>query len=618
MPTIYRCKQIERANPGALDGCGWAVGTVSRAGSGELPGVLPWGLIVSSPQRVRVYPITTGESDRAVASHKRRDKLERTAHQSCKLLLFRLKQSGCRALQAPYTTTRRTRIARYNALLSYFTVNNNRTGHVRRSADSRPIRSALLRCALCSLATLCLLLPASAQQNLPTMGEPADNALSPIEEQQLGAQFMRQIRARLPLVRDTDIGEYIQSLGERLAYASGSGSEAPFTFFVIDDPAVNAFAIPGGYIGVYVGLIDAMVKEEQLAGVLAHEVAHVTQRHHARAFATGQRASLSTAAAVMAAILIGAASPEAGQAALAAGLAATQQRAINFTRANEVEADRIGIEILANAQFDPSAMAESFTILRRKNNLNTAGLQLEYLRTHPLDDNRIAEARDRANGLPRKPQAEAVDYALFKARLSVLTTDDEAALASAYSARAARRPDAESHYALALLALRGNKLDQANNHLNAMQPEVQRHLAVRLLRSDVLAAQGKDKASVALLEELDALHPGRYSVVERRLDRLQTTRRTNAAEDVVNRYLRDVDSPNPLAWRNLAAIRQRMGDTGGSHEALAHYFDALDELERAQGQLELALRHVPAASQDELRLRASLKALKDRIARKAG
>lgn len=429
---------------------------------------------------------------------------------------------------------------------------------------------------------------------------------------------MRQIRANLPLNRDTEITEYIQALGERLALASGSGGDLPFTFFVIDNPAINAFAIPGGYIGVYAGLIDAMNREEQLAGVLAHEVAHVTQRHHARSFATGQRASLSTAAALMAAILISAASPEAGQAALAAGLAATQQRAINFTRANEVEADRIGIEILANAQFDPSAMAESFSILRRKNNLNTSGLQLEYLRTHPLDANRIAEAADRANNLPSRQRTSGVDYDFFRARLKVLTTDDEAALARAYSARAARRPDAESHYALALLALRGNRLEDASRQLNAMDRRDKQHLAVSLLRSDVLAAKGDRDAAVAMLEELNVLHPGRYSIVERRIAHLQTAHRMAAAENVVNRYLRDVDSPNPLAWRELADIRQRMGDNAGSHEALANYFESLDDLTRAQGQLELALRYVPTASLDELRLRASLKAMKDRIARDAG
>jgi len=151
-------------------------------------------------------------------------------------------------------------------------------------------------------------LAAIAQQNLPSMGEPADNALSPIEEKQLGAQFMRQIRSQMPLVRDVSVTEYIQVLGNRLANASGKTSEQEFTFFVINDAQINAFAIPGGYVGINVGLIQAMKHEEQLAGVVAHEVAHVTQRHHARAFALGNQYSVRTAATILAAVLIGQAS----------------------------------------------------------------------------------------------------------------------------------------------------------------------------------------------------------------------------------------------------------------------------------------------------------------------
>jgi len=214
--------------------------------------------------------------------------------------------------------------------------------------------------------------PAGSQSNLPSMGEPADSALSPREEQAIGRQLMRQIRATLPLARDTQLEEYIDTLGQKLVQASGRQTGG-FNFFIIQDKAINAFAIPGGYIGVNQGLIEAMDYEEQLAGVLAHEIAHVTQRHHARTFATGKSRSLSAAATILAAILIGQASPEAGQAALAAGLAVTQQTSINFTRSNEIEADRIGIDILRSAEFDPTAMAESFAILERKNRLNTAG-----------------------------------------------------------------------------------------------------------------------------------------------------------------------------------------------------------------------------------------------------
>lgn len=450
---------------------------------------------------------------------------------------------------------------------------------------------------------------AQAQNQLPDMGEPADNALSPIEEQAIGAQIMRSIRAQLPLVRDVQSEEYIQSLGSRLALASGKTNGYDYTFFIINEDTINAFAIPGGYIGVNVGLIHAMRYEDQLASVVAHEVAHVTQRHHARTFATGRNASLSAAAAVLAAILIGQASPEAGQAALAAGLAATQQSAINFTRTNEIEADRIGIEILTNAGFNPHAMAETFSILQRKNRLNTSGSQLEYLRTHPLDNNRIAEAKDRAQSSRSTGYQPQIDFELFGARLNVLSTGDSAQLLRSYQAKFKKQKTAGSAYAIALLGYQQNKLSLAEKALKDLFKLAPAHPMGEILRSEILESRGKSKESQAVLESLLELYPGRYSVVEKLVEQLIRTRRHTDAMNVTRRYLRSANSPSPRAWRQLANIQQRLGDQAGSHESLARFYEGFNELGRAVGQLELALRHVAPESKDELRLRASLKAI---------
>ncbi len=457
---------------------------------------------------------------------------------------------------------------------------------------------------------------AHAQQNLPSMGEPADNALSPNQERQLGANFMRQIRAQLPLVSDVQLTEYIHALGSRLALASGKAEQNEFTFFIIDDDQINAFAIPGGYVGVNSGLVLAMDYEEQLAAVVAHEVAHVTQRHHARAFATGTRSSVSTAAAVLAAILIGQASPQAGQAALAAGLAATRQSAINFTRSNEIEADRIGIEILASAQYDASAMAESFDILRRKNSLNTtSSLQLEYLRTHPLDNNRIAEAADRASNVKSvRRRVQQDDFKLFKARLAVLTSLDEGQLTRTYRSKHRRNPDVESSYALALLSLRANRLSNIDSYLKPLDKLASAHPMVELLRSEIMDAKGTG-ADESRLDDLAELYPDRYSIVEKQLQQQVRKRRFGIAQNTAKSYLRNTANPHPLAWRELASIQQRLGDAAASHESLAHYFAGVNELQRARSQFELALQMVPTASQDELRIQASIKALKNRKSR---
>ena len=186
---------------------------------------------------------------------------------------------------------------------------------------------------------------------LPHMGEPVDQELSPREERKIGAQFMRQIQASIPLVEDFALKEYIQQLGNRLL-AGISGLDHPhYTFFLIDDENINAFAVPGGYIGINSGLIGSFETESQVAAVIAHEIAHVTQRHHARAYSAQGNSGLTTAAAIIAAILISQESPQAGQAALATGIAVSTQNQINYTRANEYEADRVGIDILKRAGF---------------------------------------------------------------------------------------------------------------------------------------------------------------------------------------------------------------------------------------------------------------------------
>lgn len=453
-----------------------------------------------------------------------------------------------------------------------------------------------------------------AQQNLPNMGEPADNALSPVEEQQLGAEFMRQIRAQLPLIKDVQLNEYIQNLGNRLVLASGKSESQNFTFFIIDDPQINAFAIPGGYVGINSGLVAAMPKEEQLASVVAHEVAHVTQRHHARAFATGNRATLSTAAAVLVAIIIGQASPQAGQAALAAGLAASQQSAINFTRSNEVEADRIGIEILENAQYDPRAMADTFSILRRRNSLNTSAGQLEYLRTHPLDNNRIAEATDRAASKPSAARVTLFDYSLFRARLGIISSNDTGQLKRTYLATHEKSATVESAYALALISQRANLADEAKYYLAQLDEITSTHPMIELLRADI-ASLGNEHTDDVLLEALSDLYPDRYSIVEKRLDQLTRDRRLIEASSAVKHYIRDSKRPNPEAWRQLAGIQERLEDKAGSHESLAKYFEALDELSRAASQLELALLQVSPSSQDKVRLDASLRDLREKATR---
>jgi predicted Zn-dependent protease len=255
---------------------------------------------------------------------------------------------------------------------------------------------------------------------LPDMGSPADAVLSKTVEAQIGRQIMRDIRLSGAVVEDPQITEYINDIGHRVAAQTNDG-DYTFTFFVVDDPNINAFALPGGYIGVHTGLIEATRNEDELAGVIAHEIAHVTQRHIARAVHANSRQSILTTALMLGAMVLGAAGGGGdamqGAVAIAQGTAAQQQ--INFTRNNEYEADRIGIGALAAAGFDPHGMASFFEVMSRQNTTSPELRLPEFLRTHPVTTARIAEARNRAQGYPHSLRQDSTSYGIARSRIVV-------------------------------------------------------------------------------------------------------------------------------------------------------------------------------------------------------
>ncbi len=478
------------------------------------------------------------------------------------------------------------------------------------------IKLPVVLCAgLFALTVLSVSTDLIARQNLPQIGEPADAALSPSVERAIGKSFMRQIRASVPLVRDIQVNEYMKSLGARLATNVDNPENHEFTFFVIQNPAINAFAIPGGFIGINSGLIEAMDQEDQLAAVVGHEIAHITQRHHARSVASSKRNRLTAVAAVLAAIIIGQSNPQAGQAALAAGLAASQQSIINFTRTNEYEADRIGIEILADADYRPVAMAEAFEILRRKNNLNASGIsQIEYLRTHPLDNTRIAEAGNRAEALPRSNRSvdTLVSFAIFKARIRVGTTRDSGQLERNYRALLdspdkARR--IEATYALTMLDLQKRRFQSAVERIEPLLEQNPDNLNVQLLASRAWFAAGDADKSEKRLTLLASVFPQNYSIINMQVTQFLEKEEPDRARDALRYYLRTSAKPDSFAYRDLANVEQQIGNDSASHEALARYFTELNELGRARAQLVLALRTVNSGTSDQLRLNARLREL---------
>jgi predicted Zn-dependent protease len=278
--------------------------------------------------------------------------------------------------------------------------------------NSGSIKRLLLTVAL---STVVFVAGAGADDiNLPDMGSPADAILNNTEEAQIGRMIMRDIRNSGMVVEDPLITEYLNDIGSRIAAQTNEGDHS-FTFFAVEDPRINAFALPGGYIGVHTGLLEASRNEDELAGVLAHEVAHVTQRHIARAIHANSRQSILSTAMMLGAIIVAVAggSSDAVQGAVAVAQGTAAQQQINFTRTNEYEADRVGIAALADAGYDPYGMASFFEVMSRQQTTSPEMRAPEFMRTHPVTTARIAEARNRARNYP---QIRSDDSEYFESR----------------------------------------------------------------------------------------------------------------------------------------------------------------------------------------------------------
>ena len=442
--------------------------------------------------------------------------------------------------------------------------------------------------------------------NLPQMGEPADLVMSPRDEKRIGRGFMRQIRTHLDLVEDPEVNDYVQRLGKRLVGTQPGINPNDFTFFVVNNPEINAFAIPGGFIGINSGLITAANNESQLASVVAHEAAHVLQRHIARAHASQGNQSVKTAAAILAAILISQASPEAGQAALLTGLAASRQSAINFTRSNEYDADRLGIQLLSDANYNPRGMVDFFEVLRRRIALNTTE-QLEFLRTHPLTNNRISEARNNAERLQNPVGIQdSTDFQFQQMKLLVLHSDNPSSMLRALQKGHISKSESARLYGQILLHLnsgRANKATAAAEQLLAIQPH---NNSAKLAAARVaLETRDYDRAE-SLLTSVTDIHPDYYAATDTLVDTLIKQRKTKQAELAIRQYLRSTSQPVSAVYRKYAQVLQQNNQLTAAHEAMADYYFSLDEARVAMGQLELALKSADEDSTASSRVNARL------------
>jgi beta-barrel assembly-enhancing protease len=433
-----------------------------------------------------------------------------------------------------------------------------------------------------------LLSAPSAGSELPELGSPASAVLTQSDEYRLGAMVTKELRDQNALIEDPEVSEYINSVGMRLASQSAEGGRH-FQYFVIKDPVINAFAVPGGFVFINAGLLLATTNESELASVMAHETAHVTQHHIARMLADQSKQSLTTAAAMIGAILLGALG---GGQAIEGGLAAAQgmavQHQINFTRDNEMEADRVGIGFLAGAGYDPNAMAGFFETMSRHE-----GLAVTYIPAmlidHPVTTDRVAEARARAAQFPVHKVHDSQSYELIRERVRVLTATGDVDLAAQYAQKIAHGGDTlGNRYGEALALLNSNRAEEA---VKILTPLVQQHEEQTLLHTALAQAQAKaghTKESLATFQRAEQLFPRNVPVTVRYAEELMTAGRPGEAHNMLLDLFNNVP-PTPDQIRLTALAASAANDPGDAYFYMGEYQLAGGDLSLAAQQLQLAL-----------------------------
>jgi len=449
-----------------------------------------------------------------------------------------------------------------------------------------------------SLISIAILLPvvfftgAGAQPQevlLPDMGDTSGSKVSPAQERRTGQAVVHNIRRVGGIINDPMLDDYINNLGYQLI--STSGTEQDFNFFIVNDKQLNAFALPGGFIGVNYGLIMATESENELASVVAHEIAHITQRHHARRYEMGDK-QIPVVAALIAAMILGSNNYEVAQAAVASAAAGAVQQQINFTRSNEKEADRIGIGMLADAGYNPQAMATFFERLEKESGLYGVNTP-EFLRTHPVSTARVADARNRAARLKKQASRKSnKNFLLMRARIRALANEDKQAVVHEFEKRlktgSYRDKEAEQYgYALTLINI--EKYAQAKKIITALLKKDPNRIAYLLALAQIETSINKTYQADNAFEKALELYPENDVLTYYYAQNLIKNKQFKKAHKLLYKYVQ-LPGKNPEFYRFLSQAEAGMDNTSGMHESLADFYLSSGQPHEAIRQIQLAMK----------------------------
>ncbi|MBC8024802.1 MAG: M48 family metallopeptidase [Steroidobacteraceae bacterium] len=451
-------------------------------------------------------------------------------------------------------------------------------------------------CVATALSPATAVAQSSNGNDLPDIGSPASSTLTLDDEYRIGLQVVRQLRDEGQIIEDPEATEYLQALGSRIVAQASGDSAQRFSFFFVREESINAFALPGGFIGVNYGLVLASRNEAQLAGVLAHEIAHVTQRHIARRIRSQGRASIGMMAAILASILVGAAtgSSDAALGGISMAQGAAMQQQINFTRSNENEADRVGMGFLAAAGFDPYGMPDFFETMGRRQglsgNINSRNSLPEILQSHPVTTNRIAESRSRAAQFEDlKPSPETVSYAITRERLRVISSSPEDNIRRYYADRRAQQELTPGEiYGEALATHQAGNSRAALDSFTTLAREFPQVPMLQSTLGETLMGAGATDESLDVFKRGLALSPRNIPLTMRYAEALLKAGQAKTAHAVLLDLFNNV-APTPEQIRFTALAASSAGDTADAAYYMSEYHIATGNLPLSVTQLEMAL-----------------------------
>ncbi|MFT4918608.1 MAG: putative Zn-dependent protease [Zhongshania aliphaticivorans] len=425
----------------------------------------------------------------------------------------------------------------------------------------------------------------SPRDNLPDLGDVTASRYSAQQEHDLGRMWLKMFRNSVKTVHDPLMQDYVEGLLYRLASHSELKDRRLETV-IVDNATINAFAVPGGVIGVHNGIFLYTDNEAQLAGVLAHEIAHLSQRHFSRSMDNAKQSTIPTLAGLLAGVVLAATTgADAGIAAITATQATALDSQLRFSRQHEQEADRLGMGTLSKANMDPNGIPSMFVNMNA-NRRYARSKPPEFLLTHPLTDSRISDSANRARQYPRQVYTDNLNFQLMRMRAALQHSKNPEDLLKNWQDDSGVNGEARRYGAvIALIAL--NRWQEADEQLAALLKDDGSRIAYQLAKADILVGQKRYGDAIRLLQSQLAIVPNNNPYTVKLAEVLQLDNQFDEADNVLS--LQSRQRPNdPNLWYQLAEVRGLAGNILGVHIARAEYFILQAQFERAKMQLRYA------------------------------